>query len=54
MPRNYTNLTIRFRIIAAISPKTITMGDGDIVFLFSGAFIVLSVGSAAIFWYLLR
>jgi hypothetical protein len=30
------------------------MGDTDILMLFSGAFVVMSLGAAAAFWFLLR
>jgi hypothetical protein len=37
-----------------VPPKLISMGDSEISLLFGAAFAVLSLGTAATFWFLLR
>jgi hypothetical protein len=37
-----------------VPPKLISMGDSDMTLLFGGAFVVIALGGAATFWFLLR
>ena len=55
-PKNYRDngSTGKFRSIVTLSAKLISMGETAITLLFGEAFVVLSLGAAATFWFLLR